>query len=1376
MAEVPPKPARPESLALPPKPEKPDMMFSMPPKPARPDSLALPPKPERPESLILPSKPSMPAGMRNSVIGETPAMTPFRKGSVFGSAPTQPDRPRSSMFDEFADVEGEVPSSSYIRPTSSMGMGPSAVPSAVPGAFSTIKAPSAVPGSRPTSTYNPSVGHMSSGPTYYPDPTAGGFVPPFARPAVSNMFDDFNDDFGDTYGRNIQVTGGDFAEDGSDDDDGEDAEDGRTPGSSSSFEGGALPERPAAPNFYRGSVRLNPDDSDYQPAMPERPNLPTRLDFGDEDFLASDSFSANIANDMDFGGDVPERANIVGALPPGSYIGQATGFDSSAQTMPGVQLEETKSRKAWNWLKLKAEEAQDLTNQALTATGIVSKEQAKANQYVKATLERVKANDPELDDLQLSSCRLNKKRVKKLREALKTNTNVKKIDFNKMGLDDAEDSIRVLTKSLAYNNNITWLDLRSNQIGLRTCKAVQDLLKVNLNVTRVDIQEQIYKAPNRYILLRALQSIQWLMQMNFQYQLFRANKHGNLNLCGRGYKQIVPRLLENGDHVVFFDISYNELEFFPEDIKIMTNVQFFLAGYNLLESIPGPSFAAFEKLVKLDLSHNKITKLPDEITEIVSLQELYLHNNALTELPESFRMLTSLKKVNLANNMLTGLPEELSNLFHLEYLNVNTNQLTKIPDSLIFLVGLRFLDLSKNMLTSLPEEQPNMPNLEVFLLNENQIIQLPEYIGECRNIRKMDLSFNKLTSLPEEICQLRHMEEFLIHNNLITQLPESIGNLWRLTYLDAHINKITSLPVQLQLLKYLNYLDLSYNKLKRLDDFLCTLRGLNTLKLIKNEPLKGMPKSILEKGDDIALSFIRHLPLQAIQQARMKLMVIGKEGVGKTSIVECLNRKMSKKKAKVKDQFVPTPTDGINVLEMSTMKGTTEIQYSVWDFSGKEGYINTHQLFFSERAVYLLVCNMLDPEEDDEIIESWLEMISIRVGRVPVIIVGTHLDEKACGTKHIKNFWKRIKGKVQDRGNVVGYEAVSGSQNKKIDNLLTRIVKITSQQDPFPTQLTKGYEYLESRTKLLRKLMKTPMTSFKRFREEIIACGIHEHQVDTCMKHFSDAGIIVYFPLCPSLVFLGPEWIVNLISTFNDIKQYVKRGMVDRSDFLQIWDPEQYPEKYHEYILMLLERFELLMRLKDQGKIFFPELLEEEATPSQSTLNFMWNPGYEMEQPEFRRIFKFHFVPQFMFARIIGRMMYGMGWELQNYWKNGAILNKEYADESIFLKLDPTERCFYITVRGENAADQIVNTIKMIESTSEQMHLSHQTFVPCTHCLLLEENKKPFSFPITDFETAESEGKGYVMCQGEVAVKLRALLPYGSLKMEREGAEEMPDN
>lgn len=197
----------------------------------------------------------------------------------------------------------------------------------------------------------------------------------------------------------------------------------------------------------------------------------------------------------------------------------------------------------------------------------------------------------------------------------------------------------------------------------------------------------------------------------------------------------------------------------------------------------------------------------------------------------------------------------------------------------MFLVGLRYLDLSKNQLIKLPEEQPNLPNLEILLLNNNEIGRLPDYIGLCTNIRKIDLSFNKLIALPEEITQLRLMEELYIHNNFITHLPEKVGSLWRLTKLDAHVNKITALPIQLQLLKYLSHLDLSYNKLKKLDDFLCTLVSLSDLKLQKNEPLKGMPKSILEKGDEEVLTFVQQLPYQWITQARMKLMVVGKEKV-----------------------------------------------------------------------------------------------------------------------------------------------------------------------------------------------------------------------------------------------------------------------------------------------------------------------------------------------------------------------------------------------------------------------------------------------------------------------------------------------------------------
>ena len=48
-----------------------------------------------------------------------------------------------------------------------------------------------------------------------------------------------------------------------------------------------------------------------------------------------------------------------------------------------------------------------------------------------------------------------------------------------------------LTKALADNKTITWLDLRNNAIGVKCLRNVEQLLKLNLNVTRVDIMEQV---------------------------------------------------------------------------------------------------------------------------------------------------------------------------------------------------------------------------------------------------------------------------------------------------------------------------------------------------------------------------------------------------------------------------------------------------------------------------------------------------------------------------------------------------------------------------------------------------------------------------------------------------------------------------------------------------------------------------------------------------------------------------------------------------------------------------------------------------------------------------------------------------------------------
>ena len=781
-------------------------------------------------------------------------------------------------------------------------------------------------------------------------------------------------------------------------------------------------------------------------------------------------------------------------------------------------------------------------------------------------------------EVQLSSCRLGIGKLKELQQCLAENTFAKKIDLSSRGLKEPESSARTLKKILVDNPNITWIDAKYNGVGDRSTKYIEDLLKVNLNLTRFDVHEQVFQTTDRASLARCLQSIHWLLNSNYAYQLFKAGKSTNLVLSGRSYQQLVPRLLEGAERVQYFDISHNELTALPDLIQHLTLVQQFIAHHNQLTEIPGPAFAYFDRLLKLDLSHNHLTKIPEEITELVNVQEFFCSHNELTEIPELIKLMQSLRRVDFSHNKISALPGEFT-LDHLEILLVNNNNLTILPDSILLLQKIKVLNISNNRISAFPsgveEHQIQMHLIQEIDISNNNFTIIPTYFGNFKLLKKINISNNKIAKLPNEITNLRNVEELYINNNSITGLPDLMGNLWKLTVLHGQYNKITHLPETFQLLRYLKYLDLSNNRLKIMDNFLCTLVSLQILKIYKNEPFKGMPPEILAKAEkaemekekrerrvregkparkanepeeienlNISLDFIKQLPVVPQSASRMKLMFVGKEGVGKTSLFECFRLKVSKQQRKKKDVFEPEPTNGI-IVDNFKFK---DVNFSAWDFSGKDEFINTHQLFFSDRSIYILVCNMMDPESEDDVIEHWLELITRKVGnQSPIIIVGTHLDDKACGAKYRKTFWARIKSKVSNRfPSVVSYEVVGARHNKKVDSVIERVLKVSSQQSYIPQQVMSGYQYLEDRIKLLNDLMKTPMTSMKRFTDEVTACGIKIDCVPEAMKYLNDIGVLVHFgDICPSLVFLNPQWIANLISTFTHIKKYAHKGLFD---------------------------------------------------------------------------------------------------------------------------------------------------------------------------------------------------------------------------------------
>jgi hypothetical protein len=263
------------------------------------------------------------------------------------------------------------------------------------------------------------------------------------------------------------------------------------------------------------------------------------------------------------------------------------------------------------------------------------------------------------------------------------------------------------------------------------------------------------------------------------------------------------------------------------------------------------------------------------------------------------------------------------------------------------------------------------------------------------------------------------------------------------------------------------------------------------------------------------------------------------------------------------------------------------------DFAGQEIYLTTHQFFLTRRSIYLVVFNLMD--EKSSKVEYWLKTLKSRARDSLVVIVGTHRDDKRCDKRYREQVIRRMRQRYDARFPFIkDYICVSCKTGKGIDALKSMLVSLAAKHkhDDVP----QSYLLLEGR--LRAKRMETQVLSRKQFVNFAKECGVTDKQMVHCMDFMSDAGAIVYFsddkdnssttssgsvPTSSSdglsdLVVLDPQWITNLMSTVITLKHtYAKDGLLPTEALPQIW--KQYPREQYDWLLRLLERFEISHRL-----------------------------------------------------------------------------------------------------------------------------------------------------------------------------------------------------
>ena len=186
----------------------------------------------------------------------------------------------------------------------------------------------------------------------------------------------------------------------------------------------------------------------------------------------------------------------------------------------------------------------------------------------------------------------------------------------------------------------------------------------------------------------------------------------------------------------------------------------------------------------LSFRDKQLGQAPD-VWEHTDLETLVLSGNGLREVPEALGRLKSLRMLDLGHNQLAHLPEELGDIEGLsDFLYLNDNRLFELPSSLRKLAKLRYLNISQNQFAILPDCICRMANLLELRADANQMTSLPDSIAELKRLRELHLRDNRLTFLPEAIGRLSELRYLDLRGNLLRSLPAGIATLPHLEKLD----------------------------------------------------------------------------------------------------------------------------------------------------------------------------------------------------------------------------------------------------------------------------------------------------------------------------------------------------------------------------------------------------------------------------------------------------------------------------------------------------------------------------------------------------------------------------------------------------------------
>lgn len=271
--------------------------------------------------------------------------------------------------------------------------------------------------------------------------------------------------------------------------------------------------------------------------------------------------------------------------------------------------------------------------------------------------------------------------------------------------------------------------------------------------------------------------------------------------------------------------------------------------------------------------------------------------------------------------------------------------------------------------------------------------ELPGTLYSVVSVKSLCVVKCGVSRLSEQLGELKSLQRLRLSGNKIRKLPDTISRLQKLKFVHCDRNALDNLPDTLGCLGSLESLDLTSNKLEKLSASIGLLTRLRNLGITRNR-LKFPPVHILNKGTESILEFLSGFLDDPVSNNQIKMIVVGGNGVGKTSLVKGLSHT---KDWRISGVGPTTTTDGIEISSMNLM----DCRLKVFDLGGDEAMLSSHHFFLSENTLYQVVFDMSAYTVTKTScsvyqlgrVELWLQIIFSRAPNSHVMIVGTHADD-----------------------------------------------------------------------------------------------------------------------------------------------------------------------------------------------------------------------------------------------------------------------------------------------------------------------------------------------------------------------------------------------